>query len=149
MASILFRSLGSINGPFFNDLDISYLYRLAVRLTATTHNILISFLVTACLITQCGFAPRALGARQTNGLTTFTTTMWMIARGHGRATNCGPDALMALATSLAQFDIAVIEISNLTGRGIAGLADQTNFTGRHTYLGKIAFLCQQLCRAAC
>src|SRR5690349_1530213 len=141
MASILLRSLGSINGPFFNDLDISYLYRLAVRLAATTHNILISFLITAGLVAQRGFAPRAFGACQTNGLATFATPMGMIARGHGRTTNCGPDALMALATRFAQFDIAVIEISNLTNRSIADLADQTNFAGGHTHLGKITLLC--------
>src|SRR5689334_7825275 len=78
IASILFRSLGSINGPFFNDLDISYLYRLAVRLATTTHNILVSFLVTAGLVTQRRFAPRTLWTWQPNRLTTFTTTVRMI-----------------------------------------------------------------------
>src|SRR5215208_1761008 len=83
IASILFKSFGSINGPFFNDLDISYLYPLAVRLTATTNNILVSFLITAGLVSQSGFTPWAFGTRKTNRLTTFTATMWVIARTHG------------------------------------------------------------------
>src|SRR5215216_2671293 len=83
IASILFKSLGSINGPFFNDRDISYLYRLAVRLTATTHNILVGFLVTTGLIAQSRFTPRAFRTWQTNRLATFTPTMRMITRTHG------------------------------------------------------------------
>src|SRR5215212_7997796 len=79
IVSILFKSLGSINGPFFNDLDISFLYRLAVRLATTTHNILVSFLITAGLVAQGGFAPWALWTCQTDRLATFATTMRMIA----------------------------------------------------------------------
>src|SRR5512140_2512069 len=78
IASILCKSLGSIYGPFFNDLDISYLYPLAVRLATTTHNILVGFLVAAGLVTQGRLAPRAFRTRQTNRLTAFTTAMGMV-----------------------------------------------------------------------
>src|ERR1044071_3121322 len=101
MASILFRSLGSINGPFFNDLDISYLYRLAVRLAATSHNILVSFLVTTGLIPQSGFTPRAFWTCETNRLAAFATTMRVIPGGHGGATNRRTDASVALTTCFA------------------------------------------------
>src|SRR5215216_1236531 len=97
IASIRFKSLGSMNGPFFNDRDIAYLYRLTIRFTATTHNILVGFLVFAGLVAQRWFAPRALWTRQTNRLTSFTTAMWMIAWTHGGATYTWADALMALA----------------------------------------------------
>src|SRR5512141_1779614 len=113
IASILFKSLGSINGPFFNDLDIAYLYPLAVRLTATTDNILVGFLIAAGLVTQGGFTPGALRAGQADRLTTFTTTMGMVARAHRGAAHSRADALMAAATGLAEFHIAVIEIANL------------------------------------
>src|SRR5215212_309097 len=43
----------------------------------------------------------------------------------------------------------MIEISNLTNRGITGLANQTDFTGGHTHLSKITFFCEQLCGTAC
>src|SRR5512146_391199 len=82
IASILCKSLGSMNGPFFNDLDISYLYPLTVRLTTTAHNILVGLFVFAGLVAQGGFAPRTLRTGQTNRLTAFATTMWMVARAH-------------------------------------------------------------------
>src|SRR5215211_1700387 len=140
IASILFKSLGSMNGPFFNDRDISYLYRLAVRLTATTHNILVGFLVTAGLVAESGLTPRALRTGQTDRLAAFTTTVRMIARAHGGAANGWADALMALAAGFTELDIAMIEISYLTDGRVAGLTDQADFTGRHTNLRKITFL---------
>ena len=46
---------------------------------------------------------------------------------------------MAFATRFSKFDIAVIEIANLTDRCITSLADQAHFTRWHTHLRKIAF----------
>src|SRR5690349_15298207 len=129
-----------MNGPFFSDRDISYLYRLAVRLTATTHNILVGFLVFAGLVAQCGFAPRALRTGQTNRLAPFTTTVRMIARCHCGTADGRADALVALATGFTKFDIAMIEIADLTNRCVTDLPDQADFTGRHTHLCKITFL---------
>ena len=51
---------------------------------------------------------------------------------------------MALAAGFAQLDIAVIQIANLTDRGVADLADQAYFTRRQADLGIIAFFGQQL-----
>src|SRR5512139_3877826 len=144
IASILFNSLGSMNGPFFSDLDITTSYTLAVLLTAAAHNILVGLLVLAGLVTQGWLAPGALRTGQTDRLTTFTTTMWMVAWRHRRATDGRTDALVAVASGLAKLDIAMIEIANLTDGREADLADQADFTGRHTDLGEIAFLGEQL-----
>src|SRR5512139_3415415 len=100
IASILFNSLGSMNGPFFSDLDITTSYTLAVLLTATAHNILVGLLVLAGFVAQCRLAPRALRTGQTDRLTTFTATMRMVARTHRRAADGRADALMAVAPSL-------------------------------------------------
>jgi hypothetical protein len=47
---------------------------------------------------------------------------------------------MAFAASFPELDVAVIQVADLSDGCIAGLADQTYFTRRHTDLSKIAFL---------
>ena len=53
---------------------------------------------------------------------------------------------MALAASLTQFDLSVLQITNLPDASGAFLADQANFTGGHTHLGIFTFFCQKLSR---
>jgi hypothetical protein len=119
---------------------------LAVRLTATTHNVLIGLLVTAGLLTKGGFTPWALGTRKTDGLDTFTTTMWMVARAHCSTTNCRANTEVTLASCFAKLDVAMVEVTHLTNRGITNLMNQANLTRRHADLGKIAFFSKQLRR---
>ena len=59
--------------------------------------------------------------------------------GDGRA-----DALVAVAPGLAELDIAVIQVADLTDGRITDLANQANLARSHADLGKIAFLCQEL-----
>jgi hypothetical protein len=55
---------------------------------------------------------------------------------------------MAASSCLTKLDIAMIEISNLTDGCITNLANQADFTGGHTYLGKVTFLSEQLSSTA-
>src|SRR6185369_614021 len=88
--------------------------------------------------------PWRLGTCETNRLTTFTTTMWMVTRGHCRTADGWANASVTFTTCFTKLDIAVIKITNLTNGRITNLMDQANFTGRHADLGKIAFLGEQL-----
>jgi hypothetical protein len=73
-------------------------------------------------------------------LSTFTTTMGVITRAHSGATHGWANTHMAFATSFSEFNIAVIQIANLTDGGIACLADQTYLTRGHTDLSEITLL---------
>jgi hypothetical protein len=73
-------------------------------------------------------------------LATLTTTMGVITRAHGCSTHGWTNAHMPFTASFPEFDIAVIQVADLTNGGITSLADQTNFTGGHTDLGKISLL---------
>jgi hypothetical protein len=139
----------NVRVPFFNDRDISaYLIYLAVRLAATTHNVLIRLLIKAGLLTQGRLTPRTLRTGETNRLAAFTTTMWMVAGAHSCTANRRANAEVALATGFTKFDIAVVEIADLANGRVTNLMDETNFTRGHTDLGKIAFFGKQLCRAS-
>src|SRR5689334_4307337 len=135
-----------MKGPFFNERDISEVPRLllAARLTATTDDVLVGLLVAAGLIAQGWLTPWRLRTCETNRLTTFTTTMWMVTRGHGRTADGWANASVTFTTSFTKLDIAVIKITDLTNGCITNLMDQANFAGRHADLGKIAFLGKQL-----
>src|SRR5512133_1722745 len=114
IASILFNSLGSMNGPFFNDLDITTSYTLAVLLTTAAHNILVGLLVATGLVSQGWLAPRALWTGQSDRLAALTTTVGMVTRAHRRTTDGRADPLMPASSSLTELDVAMIEIANLT-----------------------------------
>jgi hypothetical protein len=159
ICSIFSNSFGAMNGPFFSDRDIfsslflasipyAPLAALARRLTPVAHNVQISFLIPAGLITQGGFTPRALRTRHTHRLAAFTTTMRVIARAHCCTTNSGTNTHVALAASFTQFHIAVIQVANLPNRRIAGLPHQANFARGQANLSVIAFFCQELSSAA-
>lgn len=100
MASIFFKSLGSMNGPFFSDRDISStLYpvkfsnrALAAALAAVAHNVFVGLLVTASLVSKGWFTPRSFRTGHTNRLAAFTTTMRMVAGGHRGSANSWPYA---------------------------------------------------------
>src|SRR5215204_3538600 len=128
IASTLFKSLGSIKGPFFNDLDISDLYLLAALLTATANNILIRLFIAAGFVSQSGFTPWAFRTSQADRLAPFTTTMRMVTWGHCRSTNCWANTFVAFAPCFTKFDIAMVQVADLTNRRIASLIDQADFT---------------------
>src|SRR5688572_19761895 len=71
--------------------------------------------------------------------------MWMVAWGHGRAANGRANAFVALATGFTEFDVAVIQISNLPHGRVASLTDQADLARGHAHLCKVAFLGEQLC----
>ena len=133
-----------MKGPFLSDLDISsylrFSQRLAAVLATAARNILVCLLVMTGLLAQGGFAPRAFRTGETDWLATFTATMWMVTGRHRSTANSWADTFMALAAGLAQLDVAMIQIADQANSRIADLMDQADFTGRHTDLGKIAFL---------
>src|SRR6266699_6236561 len=79
---------------------------------ATTHNELIGPLVVARLIPQCGLAPGRLRLTA-NRRTPLTTTMWMVARIHNRATDGRTAAHMAGTPGFTDAAVLVIDIAYL------------------------------------
>ena len=51
---------------------------------------------------------------------------------------------MAFTTCLAQLDISMLKIADLSNGRVACLVNQSHFAGRHAHLGKITFLRQKL-----
>ena len=56
---------------------------------------------------------------------------------------------MTLTTSFTQFDVLMVQITNLTDSCIASLSNQSNFTRGQTNLSKITFFCQYLSCSTC
>jgi hypothetical protein len=75
--------------------------------------------------------------------------MRVVTGRHGSATYRWADAKMSLATSLAQLDVAVIQVPHLADCGIAALTDQAYFTGGKAHLSVIAFFRQELGGSTC
>src|SRR5690606_16762034 len=143
----------SINGPFFNDRDISNSFSVshslfALGLGALANNHVIRTFVASGLITKCWLTPGGLGTGHTNTSAPFTTAMRMVSRGHRGTAYFWTATHMALATGFTKLDIAVFNITNLTNRGTAFLQNQANFAAWHADMGIFAFFCQQLGRSA-
>jgi hypothetical protein len=73
----------------------------------------------------------------------------MVARTHRSTTDSWANTHVSLATSFAQFDIAMVKITNLTNCCVTNLMNEADLAGGHANLGEVAFFGEQLCRAAC
>ncbi len=80
----------------------------------------------------------------TSGSTSLATAMGMIHRVHCNAANFRPLAKPARTPCLAQTDLFVVYVSNLTYRGITILKNHTHFTRGKFYLGIAALFCHKL-----
>ena len=80
----------------------------------------------------------------TTGATTFTTTERMIDGVHGNATDLRTTAQPAIAAGLAELDILVMNVSDLTDGGATGGQDLADLAGGHAQEGVFAFLGDEL-----
>src|SRR5512136_2305766 len=90
-ASTFFISFWSIAGPFFADLDIMLPQSRLSSPPLDNHPV--GRFGLAGLVSQRRLAPGRLRPGQTDGASTLTTAMRMVARGHCRATHRRPLAL--------------------------------------------------------
>jgi len=81
--------------------------------------------------------------------TAFATTVRVIHRVHGHATNGWADTHPAFDTGLAQLAQAVFFVGDFTNRCTALDVDLANLTGPHTHLSVNAFASQQSGRSTC
>src|SRR2546429_8211371 len=79
----------------------------------------------------------------------FTAAVRMIHGVHRYAADRGPDAPPTRAPGLSEGFILMVEIAHLANRGHAIHGKFANFAGRQLYESDLAFLAQQLRRAAC
>ncbi len=75
--------------------------------------------------------------------------MRMAARVHCRAAYCWTPAHPTIASGLADFDVAVIDIADLTHRRQTFLTHQSHFAAWQPDLGIFGFAPDQLGRCAC
>jgi hypothetical protein len=64
--------------------------------------------------------------------------MRMVVGIHGRTANSRPNAQVTLAAGLAQLNIAMLDIADLSNRGQAFLPDEPFFAGRQPNGGIVA-----------
>ena len=78
------------------------------------------------------------------GASAFTTAERVVDRVHGHAANLGTTTEPAIATGLAQRDIFMLNVANLTNGSQAGRQNLANFSGRHTQQRILPFLGNKL-----
>ena len=103
---------------------------LPTLLRPAAENKFIRRFIAARTATLSRFTPRGFRPRHTDRRSTFTTTMRVIIRVHGRTADCRSNTHMPLATGLTELDIALLYITNLANRGQAVLQYIAFFTRR-------------------
>lgn len=93
------------------------------------------FLSGAGFDTECRQTPRSLWIFETDGVTPFTTTVWVIVGVHHFPTDLWSFAFVSVSAGLSNGDEIVINIGESANTGIAFFADHAEFFGRHLYLG--------------
>ena len=81
----------------------------------------------------------------TDGRTTLTTTVGVIAGVHDRTANSRTNALVSGLTSLTNLNSVMVGVTDLTDGSLAVQTNDTNFTGGESYLSDAVLLCHQLC----
>src|SRR5436309_2016520 len=79
---------------------------------------------------------------------TFAASVRVIHRVHGHAANRRPNPAPTCAAGLSEGFVLMVEVANLANRGHALHGKLTNFPGRQLHKSYLAFLAQQLRRAA-
>src|SRR6185436_3849048 len=158
-----------MNGPFFTDLAI--VFRSLVSgfwflvsgwcwsenqkpqtrnqklLFPSTHDEPIRALVVPGLIPACRLAPRRNRVPAAGGFT-FAAAVRMINRIHRDAAHLWPASLPSRASGLAQRNIAVLDVTDLSYGRVAIYVDAANLTARQSKLRPVAFLGHKLRRSA-
>ncbi len=116
-------------------------------LGSATHNKLIRSLIVARLDAECWLAPLGLG-RHTARRVTFTTTVRVVDRVHRRTTDMGPNTQPSRTSGLANGDVLMIDIADLSDRRHTLDMDTSHLARWQTHGRVVAFLCHQLSRRA-
>src|SRR6202044_3212606 len=93
--------------------------------------------------TALRLAPRADRVTAT-GTLALTTAERVVNRVHRHTADGGALALPAVAARLAELDVALLGVADLTDGGPAGHVDPPDLTGRHAERGVAALLGEQL-----
>ncbi len=86
----------------------------------------------ASLVAHCRLAPRGARAVVTNRGAAFATAVRVIAGVHDGTTAAGANAHVALAASLAEVDVLVVEVANNADGGDAVNGDVAHLAGGQT-----------------
>src|SRR5699024_349103 len=133
IASTCFIRAGWTKGPFLILLPMVY---TPLLLAGTLHDQLVGALVVlAGLETQCGLAPGGHRTRVADGGAALATAVGMVIGVHDRTTAAGTDAHVALAVSLAQVDVLVVDVGNLADDSGAVQRNVAHLAGGQTDQG--------------
>ncbi|PRD30554.1 UNVERIFIED_CONTAM: hypothetical protein NCL1_26162 [Trichonephila clavipes] len=142
-ASTLTNRWVSTNGPFFSERGtVILLYPLLDATVANNH--LSRTLVGTCLVPFSFLTPWTY--RLNTFTTSFTTTVRMVDRVHGHATNGRTHTAPAAGASLAQGAQVVLAVRDFAEDGAALDMDLAHFAGAQTHDGVGAITTQQLHR---
>src|SRR3954469_21596757 len=130
----------STNGPFFKLLGMPQSSALLVR-TTTTDDHLVARLVPAGA--ALGLAVRVNRVPATGRLA-LATTVRVVDRVHGHATDGRALALPAHAAGLTPVDVALLGVADLADGGAAAHVDVADLAGGHAQLGVGAVLGDEL-----
>src|SRR6478672_4756885 len=158
-ASTFFSSFSSMYGPFFDDLDTLFScsacyprWPLRInRVLAALHGAAANDHLVGPLVIARPLKGRLTPLRlrlSADRRFTLATTVRMIARVHDRAAHGRAPTHVTTATGLADHDVLMIDIADLTQRGHARQKHQPHLAGRHPDLGVLADLGHQLGRRA-
>src|SRR3954447_4421892 len=132
----------SINGPFFVERAIyTCLFRPAV------HDERIGPLIVARLVSTSRLSPRSYRVTSARSLS-FAATVWMVDRVHRHTAVHRTTSQPAGASSLADGDVLVIEIADLSDSRHALYQHPAGLAGRQLQQRVLAFLGHQLCLGA-
>jgi hypothetical protein len=102
-----------------------------------------SLLVTS-LITESGLAPRSKRSGMTDGGSTFTTTVGVIAGVHYGTANGRSDTLMTGLTCLTDLNGIMLDVTNLADSSLAVESDDSYLAGGKTDEGLLILLRDEL-----
>src|SRR5688572_10330662 len=138
MLVMAFRSGASMKGPFLTERAM--LFRLPL------HDELVRPLVVAGLVTQRRLSP---GRHRVITLhAALASAMRMIDGIHHHTADRRTYAHVTHTSRLAQRDVFMVEVANLSDRCHADHIHQANFARRQLYVSVCAFLRDQLCTRA-
>src|SRR6266704_2471032 len=115
---------------------------------ATPDDELVSSFIFSCLITQRRLAPGGLRL-STNRRTTLSTTMWMVARVHCRATNGRTTTQVPGTPGFTKTLVLMIDVAHLANGGHTQDIDAALLTRRQTQQCIVALFRHQLCACTC
>ncbi|CAN4042321.1 Glutathione import ATP-binding protein GsiA, partial [Dysosmobacter welbionis] len=101
-------------------------------------------LALAGLVTHGGLAPGGHRAGTADGCAALAAAVGVVIGVHDGAAHGGTPAHVTLAAGLADVDVLVLDVANLTDGGVAVGAHDADLAGRQTDLGVAALLGHQL-----